>query len=623
VTDDQHVSQRIAHHIHWHNKVRGEHDERRGAFSDKYWNHDPNMGRKTWATSRGGLEDPSPKGRMVKVQVNLIKPFVSSFIASLYYRGVKFSVEADELVTDKKAEDAKDAAGVRALLNRFFALQPTTDAAERLFAMGLLYRGGCALKLGVDAEDDLLDLTATDKVWLEAMPPHECVWDRRARSLRAARYFGRMYSVDVESARKAWPDMPSDEELELHALLDPVGDGLVNQAEVPDRRDATKAYVHIYEEFDLHGEFEASDQKGRGRYTTWLVSPDNPHQEGGPTVVRLHDGPTPATWWDKRPVCDIIPFIPEPFLEFPLDSLAPVDSIYEINSELNHATSVLAEAYRRDAARIVTYLKDHGVDEEVLEQIMAGEDLAFIGVEAETLEGLFRELDLPPVSSTLLEYIKHLHDSADRTQILADLTRGKAGEYLSATEAAELANYSETQVGRIRKRMDDVFAQAACVYLRCLLACMQANKTSSLEFVVDGESHKLTRDAIARRWRVQVIDTASTPLVATQKQAEFIAALPVMRENAVAMGDAAVLGLAREAQNYMVDLHGLPPSFRAESIMQTELPEPEVEELPPPLPEEMPPGPMGEQLPLEDENEMVAQSPGAQAVMAQVEEENI
>ena len=95
------------------------------------------------------------------------------------------------------------------------------------------------------------------------------------------------------------------------------------------------------------------------------------------------------------PLLGLIPAILEPHPDYPHDSISAVRTVYLLNAELNHASSVLANAFRLDAARIMMYLAGKGLDEKAIDIIMNGGDLEWVKVESETLEGLFKEVDLP------------------------------------------------------------------------------------------------------------------------------------------------------------------------------------------------------------------------------------
>lgn len=604
MTDEKEILRIYRQHKRWYAQVREEHEQHRKFYSDDAWNSRSN--KSALMVTGEGVTQSRPEARITKTQVNLVRPYITSFIASLYYRGVKWQTAADERVgsLDKETLNKKVGA-ISGELNRKFAQEDTEDSAERGFTMGLLYRGGCAFKVGVDQENDLVKRAPEDRLWIEVLPPYECVWDRKTRNKRKPKYMGHLY---VMSHAAAMQEFGVSEDAATIALTDVVEHGF--ETNVPDA-EQDDTYVRILELTAFEDVHTAGGAKAQGEFTVWLVE-DGDRQE---RVTELKRTATPYSLPDGTPLSNLVPFISEPVPDHPLDSYAPVKSIVELNMEYNVASSMLAEAFRRDANRIILYLKDKGLDEEAIAQIVRGEDLEMVGIGASTLEGLFRHLELPPVSNTLLEYLRHLQDSVDRVQLIADFARGKAGDYLSATEVANLVNYSETTIGRIRKRMDATLGRVAQLYLHAL----RSELKGGIDIDVDGETVTLNKKDLELRWRVQVVDTASTPAAAAQKMADLAAAQGNLIDLATLIEQGGVPGkMAEEILTLLVGLMDLPPSMLPASLKAAVEPPPEAEVQPlspvieAPPPEALPPG-----AGLQPGD--IANSPEGQAIMAQAE----
>jgi hypothetical protein len=95
---------------------------------------------------------------------------------------------------------------------------------------------------------------------------------------------------------------------------------------------------------------------------------------------------------------------------------------------------------------------------------------------------------------------------------------------------------------------------------------------------VDGEPLDMPREALTRRWRLQVIDAASTPAARAAQLADFLGILPTLLE----LGEriqASPAGPARElailALRRIVDLAELPDEF-APPLLQLPAPAPVV-----------------------------------------------
>lgn len=602
-------------HLSWVRTVQPKHKAHREMYGDKFWTQS-NTPRGVWQTttvsvSTGeGTVDQSVDSQVgvgVAIQLNLLRPLITSFVAPLGYQGLHFSVKPDQLVTVKEsAEDRQTkAAATKALLERWFSVQELVDAAERLFIMGLLYEGGVALRVGITAAKDVPEgVHVLDRTWAEALPPWECVWDRRARSRRTMRYIGHWRAVPAHSLK----DIDDSEKI---ALPDVVADG---PDRVPNpRQELDEGYVYIFELWDL--------TVPGGRYAIYKVKDTN----GGKEIVEpvlepiIKPGKCPELRPDGTPLIPIIPFIPEPAAERALDSYSPISAAYELGAELNRAMSVIADAFRRDAARILLYLKDK-VDSKTLAAIERSPDMALVAVDSDTLDGLFKFLESEPISTTILEYINQLFAGMDRTQLTADMTRGKAGNYLSATEAGALVEYSETTVGRIRKRMDVTLADAAQAVLYALRVELEDGDSKSIPFLVDGDEVKLDVKTLGRRWDIQVIDTAATPAQKAQKLADFKIVLPDLERLAEILSnpelvDTPLWRLAKAAYTEISGLLGLGGEFAIDNIMPEE-PQPAT-----PEPVQEPAVAQPGQMPTPEEQEIIASSPEGQAIMGAAEAE--
>ena len=55
---------------------------------------------------------------------------------------------------------------------------------------------------------------------------------------------------------------------------------------------------------------------------------------------------------------------------------------------------------------------------------------------------------------TIFDYLTVLSQNQSETQGVADFARGKALNYATATEIHTLSQYTETTLGKLRKRMD-------------------------------------------------------------------------------------------------------------------------------------------------------------------------
>jgi hypothetical protein len=578
-------------HYQWCEVHRQEWSNLRLAYADKFWGArrtNANATRPNLSVQAGmpGGQVSARAGRMRLVQSNLIRPYAASFVASLFYRGVKFDVTRDQIVTSDEttktdgpefAAESKTPAAIAALLDRWFASQEFTDLAEQAFIQGLIFAGGGAFKIGIDPQEP--GRLPLDRVWADTIPPWEAVWDRATRSKHDLRYTGHVYQLPIEDALElGW----CEKDTEKSRLLDIVETGWGERIANPDGpMVADDSYVTIFELHDLKCSVKAKgkDEDGkevdvdvRGETRIYLVkgyamggvaTPELELVDRAPLLLERHDG---------RPDAPVLPIILEPVPGQPLDSLASAQSVYDLNAELNRAASVLATAYERDAARIILYLKNAGVDEKVIESILNAEDVFFQPVDAQHMEGLFKHLDLPPISDTLLKYREHLLDALDRTQMLAEFTRGKSSEYRKAAETEALVTYTESTIGRIKKRMDACLASLGSKYLRAVLQVTESSEVKSYRVRVDDKEVDLPVSALDRRWQLQVVDAASSPGARQGQLTEFVALVPTLLELAKSGGKGA--GMATEILRHLVKLADLPKGMDPSVLQADPAPEP-------------------------------------------------
>lgn len=618
---EEQARQHLIGHIKWVNGIHGKWMAHRAAYADEFSEWEGSGERRAWALKNGqitGLLNETVRDTY-PIEMNLERPWVTSILSSLYYRGIKVVVSPDEVPT--KGESTEDrnkrTQAIRHLLNRFFAQPGFIDSSERMLTMSMMYRGGMAYQMHLLPEDErLAKASALDIVTIDALPPWECMWDRRTRKATETRYRGYLYPMPVEDVAAQW-GMP--DEIEPIVLPDVVAEGYRLRTS---QKHEDNSYVYVLEFEDFTATKEVDGERVAGMKSVFVIDRMGP---ASPTMHRVAHGPMPFSWHDGSPASQLVPYIAEPLAEFPLDSVAPAETVRQLNAELNRTLSVIAGAFRRDSARVVLALKKAGVDEETLNKIMNARDLEFIEVEGSgPLSAMFEVLDWGQISDTLIKYRDMLMDGVDRTQLTADISRGKAGEYLSATEAAALVNYTETTIGRLKKRSDTVIGRLGQLYLRQLREAMDATDEKTVSISVGEDVYDITEADLGRRWKIQVIDTASTPTAAAEKLAEFQAALPVLMEMALASepptpdgapGPAAQ-AFAAEAFDFLVELLDLPPQFALEALKAAAPPP-----VPPPEPVSLPVEP--EALPLPQEGQVpvpIEGSPIIDAIVSTAEQ---
>ena len=618
-------SELLAGHVRWaDNAAREEWGPIRAAWRGDFWNQQKRARNPTWETVddrvTGLLDDSGLHEDPHYTETNLVAPFVSGFIASLYYNGIRVVVELDELPGGYDSEEAAlKAAAVRNLCNRFLGTSTVDDVTERLFSMGLVYRGGCAFKLRVDDPATHNTESPLDLVSIEAVPPWECFWDRRLRSLRDERWRGHLRQMPLHVARSIW-SIPED--YEPTPLRDIVRDGyLLESHEEFNEVVCDESYVWILTFDDYTDEWTEGDVRMPGVRIEYLVKRIASHVE--PELEELARGPIPLAWPDGRPASEIVEFIPDPNLEFQLDSNAAAKNVFELNSELNRAQSVLAGAFRRDARR--NAITDIAGDEEI-GKVQDGRDLEIIKVKRDPkrpISDRYHVIEWGQISATLAEYVGMVREGLDRSQLTADFTRGKAGDYLSATEVANLVEYTTATIGRIRKRADMSIGRLCQLYCIAMADLLEDDDlaATSVTVMVEDQEVTLTPEDLNRRWKISVVDTAATPGASAQKLADFQAAMGPMMDLAATIDPPTPDGLPSNMQRnlamqgikFLTEQLRLPANFDPQNLLKTP---PPMAQTPQPEPEptpamDAPPDMMAPPATPEE----LANSPVAQAIM--------
>jgi hypothetical protein len=215
----------------------------------------------------------------------------------------------------------------------------------------------------------------------------------------------------------------------------------------------------------------------------------------------------------------IEPIILEPVPEHPMHGLSACDGLYEVNAEKNLLLSYLASAFRRDAARIVLYLKSRGIDEDAIGKIMKGDDLALVEIEGETLEGIFKAFEIPAIPGSFEKYFQALDLVRQESKGTSDIAQGKQGKYVSATEAGLLAKYSDSLMGVLSLRMDEALNRTGELMLAITRGSIgETNLRISLG---NEESGSLNKELLDWQWILELEDSSAGPAKEQEKKQEW------------------------------------------------------------------------------------------------------
>lgn len=526
----------------------------RAAYRTRFWEDNP------FTSGPDPMLAKKDDGLPFKEEANKIWPFVTALVANLFYRNPRTQVELPNVWETEKGrpkniEELPEI--VTGYLDEFLKRVDIRPVTTNAYQLALMYEAS-ALKLGVS---DRRKGTILNRMWSQAIPHWEMILDRDADSPETMAYLGHM-RWELRDRAAEIVDASLDQ-FEQHELSDYLDDSLDQPTDARGKK--LKKYVRLLEFYDLLAE-EQRFYVVEGATADGVVC----RPVGRP-------GPLPYEFPNGDPALPILPVILSNVPDHPCQGLAAVSRVYQLNAEQNMILTVLANAFRREAGRVILY-KD-GVDDKALSQIMRGRDLEMVKVAITngSLESLFHVLDLPAVGGSLEKFVAVLQAAWQDTQGVSDLQQGKQGAYLSATEASLLAGFGEATSGDIQLRM----AMALGKFSQLALAVTAAHVgTKSLSVRLGSRVAKLTKDIAEMPWAVDIVDSASTPVKNLRKQEAFLQILPRLIElSQLASGTmpsppgappvpvpAAVQKLAQEVLNFMQQKWDLPEGMSWDAL---------------------------------------------------------
>lgn len=512
----------------------------RAAYQTKFWSDNP------WKKLGMDGNDDFP----VKVEVNQVWPFVSAHVANLFFRRPRFQVLPPAVYEPRRGrprqlKGANDI--VAAYLDDWVWRSGTRARSTLAYQIALMY-GSAAFKTGIRQGSG----DSVSRSWSQVLPPWEALWDRDAQTAEQQAFRGHVRWERLSRIREITGDKL--EGVEGLPLPDYLIDGGRPRSQSPTgKQRAYSNYAQVLEFYDL----EEDEQRF---YLVEGYDQDVSVRQLGETM------PCPFRRPDGTPGDPIVPVILSNTPEKPWEGVSAVGRIYPLAAEQNLLLTVVANQMRRDANRIVLYLKQAGLDDDTIEAIRTGGDLTFVGVNTATLDGAFRVLEMPDMSGSLAQYKAWLEIARQDTQGSSDLMQGRQGKYLSATEAGLLSAYGEATSSDLQQRMMDAITAAGQVQL-----WLNAEETSQgLNVLVGAEYQRLTPELMSVPWELTITDAAATPARDQARKADLLAVqeLLLMLVTTGAGGpDPAtplrpeVSRLAQEMLDYVVQLWRLPESM--------------------------------------------------------------
>ncbi|RMG57340.1 MAG: hypothetical protein D6722_25035 [Bacteroidetes bacterium] len=339
-----------------------------------------------------------------------------------------------------------------------------------------------------------------------SLPPWEVILDREAPTWSAQTYVGHVYHVSIEDARALWGrkvfnPMPKKDYLdELETDGDERLEGTKSLSAPAD--EAAFQYIRVTEMYDMK----------TGSLYLW-----SPGYSSGQDFIYKES--IPFRSYDDSPVVPIAPFYYNRVPDRPLDGYSAMKRVYDQLYEKNVTRSFQANAVRKAARQ--WFARAGSLTDSAKALLAKGEDGAVIDVEIgldESLSSIMAAVPHSPSRPEVEAYIGQVQRELDRGSVLAPFTRGEATK-TTATEAAALAAYTSSEVGRLARERDAAIS-LLCMSFLCVLKTYIGEEESSALVMLEGTPTSVTASDLAGDFEIYPSDSSATPVadsVATQR----------------------------------------------------------------------------------------------------------
>ena len=422
--------------------------------------------------------------------------YIESYIASLFARN-------PGVIIKNGIRGRGDATVAQHLANDFLVYQ--RQQIENASRLALIYPMSYIKLIPTEREDIYRRIDSC------AICPWEVILDREARRYEDQRYIGHKYFMTLMEAREKFGDkkyepVRKEEYFEQFALKN---NDYINEEEISDQNFDYYKYIEIVELYDLH----------TNQMHFW--SPN--WKEGAEFLLTA---PIPFIDAKGEPAIPIIPLYFNRLPDKPLDGYSAMSRIYDQIYETNMVRTYQANAVRKASRQYL--IKKGALDEEQMAQITSGIDGIFIEVDEEILSGVIQPVPQNPTPPELQYYIQQIQTDKDKGSILAPFTRGESSR-TSATEAAALAAYTSSEIGRLARERDNMIEHVASVYLTMLSLYLEENNVRQL-IQINGELKVVKPEQLEENFHIYAQDQASTPLSESVKKREFLQTIPLLQQ---------------------------------------------------------------------------------------------
>jgi hypothetical protein len=457
-----------------------------------YWKQETTLMRKLkHAYETRMFSDISFDATQIRVEIADAYAFVEGYIASLFSRSPAVEVGNDSV---RKGNSKV----VKALTNRWLFDQ--RQVFENGSRMAIIYPNAF-FKMSYKKSNVIFD-----KISVRPVPAWEVIVDFDASKWNEQRFCGHAYFLPVAKAKELYGPKKYMSVVKSDYFEQDVNPYKTSQDDdIPDEY----KYIEVVELYDLVYD------------CLYIWSPN--YSAGEKLLDEV--SPIPVRTYDDEPLPTIAPLYYARIPDSPLEGYSSLYRIYDQCFEKNIIRSFWANAVRRDSRQFL--YKEGKIDEESLAKITSGVDGAMIPVDAESLDGLIKAVEVPPLSSNFDRYLAAVEGDLQRGSVLAPFVRGEATK-ATATEVAALANYTASEIGKMARERDEAIELVSQIYIRMLVDILKAEDAEDT-VIAEGEVYRVTAEKLEGKFRFAASDQSNTPIASIMKRNELVQLLPLLQ----------------------------------------------------------------------------------------------
>lgn len=456
-----------------------------------------------WKAMLTGGETPDPLP--IRVQVNLLRPWLSKQVAMLYLRTPRCTATPPMVHASvgraRNAVNPDVVNAVKLVCEQWLVHNNIREIVEQAMESALLYPGA-ALRMGWRDDSEIAPL---DRPWLSNVPRWNAMWDERAESIETMNYLGHLRWVPVEQARDMFGG-GFDEE--TRPIADYLRDTEVHRLDAEDLHD--DQFVQLLDWWDIQ----------KRTWCHYVVSRD------GDAVRELASADVPYRLPSGMVFPMLRPIVLANSVGLRWRPVSLAQPIYEQGAEKSLILSFVVNAFRRDSARVVLYMKENGVPDEDITKILNAIDMEFVGVTPQKgveLAKMFHGLVMPDISRTLGTAYQWLSQAGAEGSAMSPVGQGSSGmQYAAATLVQSMSAADAAVATAPANRMNQILGELCQGML-----VMMAQELGGLRVTVGGEPITITKDLLRLRWDIKVEDSTAAAAIAQGRRAELVQVAPL------------------------------------------------------------------------------------------------